>query len=67
VSEDRIYLRDLKAAGFCVKGSNKVLANVGVDFRQFARHGMSVAELRRIEGLQGLLDHVLTVREKHRG
>lgn len=66
MSEDRIYLADLKAAGFCVKGSKETLEKTGIDFREFARHGIPVETIRAL-GFEAHLDHVLKIREAARG
>lgn len=62
----RITLGECKEAGYCVKGVRSFVERSGVDFRDFARNGITVEEAREKDGWAAVVDHILSVR-KQRG
>jgi len=45
MSEERIHIADIRAAGFCVKGARKWFELHGLDFKAFLREGLPAADL----------------------
>jgi hypothetical protein len=43
--EPRIYIADIRDAGYCVKGAKKWFALHNLDWREFMKHGIPESEL----------------------
>lgn len=61
---DRITLAECKAAGYCINGVRSWCERTGVDFRDFARNGITVEEARSKDGWAAIVDHLLSVRRQ---
>lgn len=67
MSEEIITIEDVRRAGYCVRGSRQLISDKGVDWLTFLRHGMSVTEARKHEGMEAMLDHVLRLKRENSG
>jgi hypothetical protein len=64
---DRITLADTKRAGLCVAGVRQFITASGLEFKDFARDGISVEQAKQTSGWQAMVDHVLSVKGAARG
>lgn len=60
-----ITAKDLQRRGFCGPGVRRWFADMGMDFKQFLIHGMTVGEVRKID--DGMAEKVLKVIGEPRG
>jgi hypothetical protein len=64
MTEPPITLGECKEAGYCFKGARKFCERSGVDFKHFARNGMSVEEAKSKDGWAAVVEHILSVRRQ---
>lgn len=57
-----ITLAECKRAGICFEGAKEFVERSGLDFRHFARNGISVEDAMAKEGWGAFVQHILSVR-----
>lgn len=46
---DRVTITHVRAAGYCLSGTRRHCATVGVDFRRLVKEGIPISEIETVE------------------